>query len=166
MSHGSELLPSSRQDTGPVAPALNVFPIHLGRNGSASSQPAFTGGDWYEGYSVRTAPDGTDGRLVSQHVFNADWTVWEMHPAGDEVVLCLSGAMTLILERVDGTRYEQDLTAGAYALVPAGVWHTANIRNTAVHPVIADNADAPHGQFCKTHALFITPGLNTCHRPH
>ena len=40
--------------------------------------------------------------LVSSFAFAADWTTWEMHPAGDEIVCLLTGRATLVLERQGG----------------------------------------------------------------
>jgi len=40
--------------------------------------------------------------LVSSFAFDADWTTWEMHPAGDEIVGLLTGRVTLVLARDGG----------------------------------------------------------------
>jgi len=40
--------------------------------------------------------------LVSLYEFDSDWTTWEMHPHGDEVVMLMSGEMTLILQQQNG----------------------------------------------------------------
>ncbi|EJL33856.1 cupin domain-containing protein [Novosphingobium sp. AP12] len=125
---------------------LRTFPIHLGLGAGASAQPAFTGMEWYEAYAQRTEADGAEGRLVSLFDFTSDWDSWEMHPAGDEVVICLSGEMTLIQERPDGSLHSEPLSAGQYLINPAGTWHTANISEAAT-------------------ALFITAGEGTTSRP-
>ena len=42
--------------------------------------------------------DGFKGRLlVSSFTFESDWSTWEIHPAGDEIVCLLSGDVTLVL---------------------------------------------------------------------
>lgn len=128
-----------------LARDLRTFPIHLGLGGRASAQPAFTGMEWYEAYAQRAAADGVEGRLVSMYDFTSDWDVWEMHPAGDEVVVCLSGEITLIQELPDGALHSETLGAGQYLVNPAGTWHTANV------PVAAS-------------ALFVTAGIGTEHR--
>jgi mannose-6-phosphate isomerase-like protein (cupin superfamily) len=125
---------------------LRTFPIHLGLGAGASAQPAFTGMEWYEAYAQRTEADGAEGRLVSLFDFTSDWDSWEMHPAGDEVVVCISGEMTLIQERPDGSLHSEPLSAGQYLINPAGTWHTANIAEAAT-------------------ALFITAGEGTTGRP-
>jgi quercetin dioxygenase-like cupin family protein len=101
--------------------------------------------DWYAGYGERHAADGSEGRLVTMYSFSESWTSWEMHPAGDEVVICTEGEITLIQESPDGTRTIA-LRAGEYAINPRGVWHTADVAGPAT-------------------ALFITAGLGTEHRP-
>ncbi len=125
---------------------LRTHPIHLGLGARATAQPAFTGMEWYAAYGARTAADGSEGRLVSLYDFTADWDVWEMHPLGDEVVVCLSGELTLIQERPDGSLHSEPLTAGQYLINPAGTWHTANVPEAAS-------------------VLFITAGEGTQGRP-
>lgn len=125
---------------------LEERPIHLGRGATAVPQPAFTGMDWYQGYGERHDGDGANGRLVSSHEFTGSWDSWEMHPAGEEVVPCLEGAMTLHQEHPDGTTASVTIEAGEYAINPPGTWHTADIAGRAK-------------------ALFITAGIGTEHRP-
>lgn len=121
-------------------------PIHLGLGATAVPQPAFTGLDWYAAYGARHDGDGAEGRLVSMHRFSESWDSWEMHPAGEEVVLCLEGAMTLHQEHADGRTDAVTIGPGEYAINPPGTWHTADISGEAS-------------------ALFITAGLGTEHRP-
>ena len=121
-------------------------PIHLGRGATAVPQPPFTGMEWYAGYGARHDGDGADGRLVSLHDFSESWDSWEMHPAGEEVVLCLEGTMTLHQEHADGRTETLAIGPGEYAINPPGTWHTADV--------------AGHAR-----ALFITASLGTEHRP-
>lgn len=123
------------------------FPVHLGRGAAAVAEPEFTGMEWYADYARRHAGDGAEGRLVSWSRFTGPWESWEMHPAGDEVVLCLAGQMTLHQEHADGSRDTVTLRPGEYAINPPGTWHTADI---------------PGGEAT---ALFITAGEGTEHRP-
>ena len=127
-------------------PDIFTQPLHLGLGATAAAQPAFDGMQWYADYEVRTAADGREGRLVSAHRFTENWTSWEMHPAGDEVVLCLSGEITLHQELADGTARSVTLTPGEYAVNPPDCWHTADVDDEAS-------------------ALFITAGAGTEHRP-
>lgn len=130
-----------------MAHRLDTHPIHLGLGGRAVPQPAFTGMAWYGDYVARYAADGAEGRLVSQHHFTESWDSWEMHPAGDEVVLMLSGEGVLHQELADGTAAEVQLAAGEFAVNPPGAWHTLDL--------VSDEATA----------LFITAGFGTEHRP-
>lgn len=127
-------------------PNLFTTPLHLGLGATAEAQPDFTGMEWYEAYSARTAGDGAEGRLVSMYRFTEPWDSWEMHPSGAEVVLCTAGVMTLHQEQSDGAVVALRLGAGDYAINPPGVWHTADVEGEAT-------------------ALFITVGLGTAHRP-
>lgn len=127
-------------------PSLLTTPLHLGLGARAEVQPDFTGMAWYADYSDRTAADGAEGRLVTMSRFTESWTSWEMHPAGDEVVICLSGEMTLHQELADGGRSVVTIGPGDYAINPPGAWHTADIDGEAT-------------------ALFITVGMSTEHRP-
>ena len=127
--------------------SLYDFPIHLGRGARAVVEPEFTGAmEWYAAYEQRHAEDLDEGRLVSLFRFAEPWTSWEMHPAGDEVVCCVEGRMTLHQELPDGSSQSIELGPGEYAINPPGAWHTAD----ADGPVVA---------------LFITAGKDTTHRP-
>jgi quercetin dioxygenase-like cupin family protein len=128
-----------------TAPRLSERFIHLGLGARAVEQPPFDGMAWYEGYGARHAGDGAEGRLVSQYTFTESWTSWEMHPAGDEVVICTHGAMVLVQELAGGSVARTPLAPGEYAINPAGVWHTADVAESAT-------------------AIFITAGEGTQHR--
>lgn len=124
---------------------LTDYPVHLGLGGTAVAQPRFSGMEWYAAYGERHDADGADGRLVSFYDFTENWTSWEMHPAGAELVVCTAGAMTIIKLRADGGHDRVTLGAGDFAINAAGVWHTANVEDHAT-------------------ALFVTAGLGTEHR--
>ena len=121
--------------------------VHLGLGATAVPQPSFSGLEWYEAYGQRHGADGREGRLVSEYSFATSWDSWEMHPAGDEVVICTNGAMVLVQEYPDGRIEQHRIEAGEYAVNPAGVWHTADV---------ADGGAT---------AIFITAGEGTQHRP-
>lgn len=124
---------------------LAEHPLHLGLGATAEPQPPFTGMEWYADYTQRHAADGSDGRLVSLHEFAADWDMWEMHPSGHEMVLCLGGSIMLHQEHPDGATATVRLAPGEYAINPPGVWHTADVAREA-------------------RVLFITAGVGTEHR--
>jgi mannose-6-phosphate isomerase-like protein (cupin superfamily) len=125
---------------------LDTNMLHLGLGATAIVQPEFTGMAWYDAYGTRHGGDGKEGRLVSMHSFNESWASWEMHPEGDEVVLCLSGEMTVHQEMRDGSTGNVTISAGEYVINPPGCWHTADVKREAT-------------------ALFITAGIGTQHRP-
>ncbi len=81
--------------------------------------------------------------LLACHSFDADWGVWERHPAGDEIVLLIDGEVTFVVR--DGEANERRITLTdplSYAIVPKGLWHTA-CTNVA------------------TRVVFLTPGEGT-----
>ena len=80
--------------------------------------------------------------LVSAHTFSGNWPTWEMHPKGDEVVVLLDGAASLILKLASKEKLIELTAPGEYVVVPKGVWHTAHITEHA-------------------RMLFITPGQGT-----
>ena len=94
-----------------------------------------------------TIDERTDlsGRLVAIFPYDADWNSWEMHPDGDEIVVLLSGAVDLVLDLPSGQRTVELRDRGA-AIVPGGVWHTADV-------------------LAPSEALHITRGAGTTHRP-
>ncbi len=94
---------------------------------------------------IRRLMDSEQGRLVSAFNMEADWTNWEMHPAGDEILFMLEGEAKFLLELADGIQ-EIELVAGRLLVVPKGVWHTAKVRKRA-------------------RLLAITAGRGTQHRP-
>jgi len=128
-----------------MADELSRHPIHLGLGAIAQPQPLFTGEmDWYTGYGQRHGGDGLEGRLVSMHAFSEPWDVWEMHPVGAEVVLCVAGSIDLVQE-IDGSEVTTTLATGEYAINEPGVWHTADVADSAT-------------------CVFITAGMGTEHR--
>jgi mannose-6-phosphate isomerase-like protein (cupin superfamily) len=87
--------------------------------------------------------DGFRGHtLVSTYAFERDWPTWERHPAGDEVVVLLSGAAEFVLDREGRHESLMLRNAGEFVVVPKGTWHTARISTP-------------------TTMLFVTPGEGT-----
>jgi uncharacterized cupin superfamily protein len=121
--------------------------VHLGLGATAEPLPDFAwDGEALAAYEAAHAGDGVEGRLVMIGRSGADWTVWERHPAGQELVVLLEGRMTLVQER-DGAEVRIPMTAAGQAAVnPTGVWHTADVHEP-----------------CRV--LYVTPGLGTEHRP-
>jgi uncharacterized cupin superfamily protein len=120
--------------------------IHLGLGATATPLPDFQWTPEYlEGYGQRFASDGDEGRIVVMNRQDATWDQWERHPAGEEVVVLLSGRVDL-LQEIDGEPRLVELRPGQAVVNPPNVWHTANVHEPG-------------------DALFITPGRGTDHRP-
>jgi quercetin dioxygenase-like cupin family protein len=121
-------------------------PVHLGLGATVVRQEPFTGEPaWYERYAARNAADGAEGRLVTVHSFTEPWDSWEVHPHGEELVLCTEGAITLHQE-IDGEVRQATIRSGEAVVNPPGVWHTADVAGPAT-------------------AVFITAGMGTEVRP-
>lgn len=80
--------------------------------------------------------------LISSHAFDEDWPTWEVHPAGDEFVILVSGDADLVLAKDDGDETIRMTEPGTFAIVPKNTWHTARIRRRTV-------------------MMFVTPGEGT-----
>lgn len=129
-------------ESGPFQ-AVKTY-LHLGPDGSAI--PLEVNDTFWEKLTTGGFDHLGPGRLVSTYDFTADWTSWEQHPAGEEVVVLLAGALEFVLETEGGERTIRLAEPGQFLLVPRGVWHTANVAQQA-------------------RVLFITPGEGTSHRP-
>ena len=119
--------------------ALGENFAHLSENGDVLPVPV--GADFWSNEIDRLPA----GRLVSIFDMSGNWDHWEMHPKGDEWIYLLSGALTLILQQPAGD-LRQEVTAGQFAIIPRGIWHTADVRKAGK-------------------AIFITLGDETDHRP-
>jgi quercetin dioxygenase-like cupin family protein len=83
--------------------------------------------------------------LISSYEFEEDWGTWERHPAGDEIVVLLSGAARFRLRKPSGVEVVELREEGSFVVVPRNTWHTAEIDEKAA-------------------MLFVTPGEGTEHR--
>jgi mannose-6-phosphate isomerase-like protein (cupin superfamily) len=115
--------------------------VHL-PDGPAATLLELTPDFWQE---LEARSDLHGGRLISAYRFTEDWTSWERHPAGDELVFQLSGAMDFV---VDDGRAERtvSLRGRAALVVPRGAWHTVRVLEPS-------------------EAIFVTRGDGTEHRP-
>ncbi len=86
-----------------------------------------------------------DGRLITAYQLSADMGHWEMHPAGEEVLICISGSAEAVFQRPDGED-SIAVSPGTSCIVPRGVWHRVKVREPGI-------------------VLFITPGEGTQHKP-
>jgi len=92
--------------------------IHLRPDESALAMeggPAFWAG-------IAQRHDLDHGRLMGSTDQTKDWDHWERHPAGDEILVLLSGELELVLQTGRGERRAR-LKAGQTFVVPKGLWH-------------------------------------------
>jgi mannose-6-phosphate isomerase-like protein (cupin superfamily) len=120
---------------------LRTF-VHLER-GAAATRIPLTRRFWTElaGGKRRYA-----GRLMGVVRLDGDSDHWEAHPAGDEFLFRLSGAMDVVL---DGGARPRRVTLAARnpcCVVPKGTWHTLLVRKPGL-------------------LMFVTPGAGTQVRP-
>lgn len=122
--------------------AFNTETTYVGWDGQGGSTLLPVGADFWQ--TLAANPD-MRGTLISAYTFEGDWTSWERHPKGDEVVVCTQGAMTMLLELPGGVE-RVPLAAGEAVIVSANTWHTANVPSVS-------------------RGLFITFGEGTDHKP-
>lgn len=124
-------------DPGPFD--LDAKRVILGPDGKATPKdvsPAFYA-------ELDSEFDGFAGHaLISRHEFAEDWSAWEMHPKGDEIVYLIAGAVDFVLWVEGAERVLRVDRPGDYIVVPRGVWHTAR-------------------PLAPTNMLFVTPGQDT-----
>ncbi len=125
------------QDAGPFQ--LTDTRLVLGPGGTATPRRVSDG--FYQKLDAEFG-DFAGHMLVAEHSFDAPWSTWEMHPAGDEFVYLLDGDTDFILW-IDASETRVRVnTPGSYVVVPKGVWHTAR-------------------PYRPTRMLFVTPGEGT-----
>ncbi|MEZ5491207.1 MAG: cupin domain-containing protein [Gammaproteobacteria bacterium] len=128
---------------------LDKTPVHLGKDAGGNSvaiplqQFGFKPED-FESYLNHYCKEDS-GLLVMQETSDANWSHWESHPAGHELVIVISGSGTFF-QKLNGRIIEMPVRAGDVVINPPGVWHTADIRETLT-------------------AIYITPCPDTCHEP-
>lgn len=122
--------------------AFNTETTYVGWDGQGGSTLLPVGADFWQ--TIETNPN-VRGTLISAYTFEGDWTSWERHPKGDEVVVCTAGAMMLLFEKSSGVE-RVPLQAGEAVIVPANTWHTADVPSVS-------------------RGLFITYGEGTDHKP-
>lgn len=118
--------------------------VHFQDGGRADTVPV-SESFWRE-LAAGKLPKLDQGRLMTAFTFSEPWPTWERHPAGEELVLLLSGSVTLVLDEQGQERVVQLTSPGSYVLVPQNTWHTARTSEP-------------------TTVLFLTPGAGTEHRP-
>ncbi|MBL6854141.1 MAG: cupin domain-containing protein [Alphaproteobacteria bacterium] len=102
-----------------------------------------TGPDFYARIKNDTTLGGTMVSLGGGH--GGPGKHWEMHPAGEEILVILEGTPTVVFEHDDGREERTEACAGQAVIVPRGVWH---------------RTDGPAGW----KILYITYGAGTAHK--
>jgi len=130
----------------PAAFDLSSTFVHLGAGPTAVPVPDFRWTpDFLGAYHRAFEADGDAGRLVSLLDQERSWPAWERHPAGEELVVAVSGRYELIVE-LGIERHRLALEPGWAYVNPRGAWHTLDVLEPG-------------------RALFVTPGRGTEVRP-
>jgi mannose-6-phosphate isomerase-like protein (cupin superfamily) len=106
----------------PAVVDLSDVPFYLSIEGLVRPRPR-TGMSTQE--LAEGSPTRTGCTLVLKYVrepADVHYPVWEMHTAGDELLILVSGALVVEL-RLDGRTATTALVAESAFVVPAGVWH-------------------------------------------
>lgn len=117
--------------------------LHVQDDGKSEVIPA--GASFWEELAGGAYPQLDQGRLMLAFSFSESWSSWERHPAGEELVMLLSGTVVVVLEENGKEQLIELDTPGSFVLVPQGVWHTARTQ-------------------VPTTMIFLTPGCGTEHR--
>ena len=129
-----------------MSAAEDILQTYLHFRDDGRADPVRISESFWSELSTGKLPQLDRGRLMTAFAFSEPWSTWERHPAGEELVMLLSGAATVVLDDSGGERSVELTSPGSYVLVPPNVWHTAR---TSV----------------PTTMLFLTPGAGTEHRP-
>ena len=125
-------------------PSFDLFGTYLHlKDGGEAAPVAVTERFWPE---LMAGERRYADRLMMAFRVSEDMLHWEVHPAGEEVIYLLSGAIDFILETEAGERTVPLRAGSPCLLVPKGVWHRFTVREPGA-------------------LLFITPGEGTQHRP-
>jgi uncharacterized cupin superfamily protein len=139
--HHIRSTPVTPNPTQQESPGFNLIDTYVVINGPCASAVA-GGHQFWERLSTGQDNTLTDTSwLVGTYTYDTNWPNWEMHPDGDEIVTTTSGHIDLIVE-LNGQQTVWPAPAGTTVVIPAGVWHTANVSTPAS-------------------ALHITHGANT-----
>ena len=90
--------------------------------------------------TVDQRTDLDEGRLVMATPVAADWTNWEMHPDGDEVILVTDGVVRVHIDPGDPVV----VRAPDLVIMPAGTWHTMDVIEPARVVTITWGAGTQH----------------------
>lgn len=124
------------------APAFDPTTTYISIEGAAAKAMAVTDSFWPD---VMAGKRKVGDWLMTAFPQDKDWDVWERHPKGEEILVMLKGALTLVID--DGTSLrEVALNEGESTIVPRNTWHTGKLRKAGT-------------------LLALTFGEGTDHRP-
>ena len=124
--------------------AFDLEQTYLFIDGAGGVVPAPVTPDFWR--TMGSIPNAGDTLITVSGGNGGAWPRWEMHPAGDEILVILEGAPTIWFEHADGRLQRTDARAGATVVVPKGAWHRAE--SARAYKI-----------------LFITYGAGTTHKP-
>ena len=128
------------------AGAANLSSTYLRLKPDSSIEKLTAGNRFWERLAAGELGEFRNEYLIAMHAFENDWSLWEMHPNGEEVVCLVSGSISFVLDEEPRRRAVTMDRNGAFVVVPRGVWHTAKV-------------------IVPSQVLFITAGEGTMHRP-
>lgn len=117
---------------------------HFRENGRAPSFPV--SGSFWDELAARKHSELDQGRLMSAFTFSKPGNMWELHPAGEELVMLLPGSAIPALRENDREQRIHLSSQGSHVLVAQDVWQIARTK-------------------VPTMMLFLAPGAGTGHRP-
>jgi mannose-6-phosphate isomerase-like protein (cupin superfamily) len=124
----------------------NLTSSYLRLRPDVSVEPLAVDGEFWPKIMAGRLGDFRNEYLVVMHDMDSEWTTWEVHPHGDEIVSLISGHVDFTLEHDSENRVVTLRQSGDYVLVPKGTWHTAKAYEPST-------------------VLFITACEGTHHRP-
>lgn len=122
--------------------AFDLRMTYLALDGKGGVTKLPVGPDFWQTLGDNPAANGT---LFTPGAIKSDWTSWEMHPKGEEVIMLLDGDIDFIFETPDGEEAHR-MGPGEVIIVPRGTWHRATVRKPG-------------------RMLFLTFGEGTEHKP-
>ena len=81
-----------------MSTARNILSTYLHFGDKGEAETIDVSDSFWAALSSGAMPELDQGRLMSAFSFSEPWATWERHPEGDELVMLLAGAVTLVLE--------------------------------------------------------------------
>ncbi len=102
--------------------AYNLERTYLFLDGAGGVAATAGGPAFWASINETTLPGDT---MVMVSDSPSDWPHWEMHPAGEEILVILEGEPRFFLELADGRLETVTAAPGSTVVVPRGAWHRA-----------------------------------------